>query len=168
MDGSTNPRLLVVIVNYRTAELALECLRALAGEAAGLPGLRAVVVDNASGDDSVDRLAVAVSEYHWAALLSLTENRGFSAGNNAAIRPALAAAQPPDYVLLLNPDTVVRPGAIAELLAFMEAHPQVGLAGARLEEPDGTPQRSAFRFPTVLGELESGTRLGVFTRLLSR
>ena len=106
----TNPRLLVVIVNYRTAELTLDCLRSLAAEAAALPGLRAVVVDNASGDDSVDRLAAAVSEYRWATFLPLAENRGFSAGNNAAIRPALAAADPPDYVLLLNPDTVVRPG----------------------------------------------------------
>ena len=80
----------------------------------------------------------------------------------------LAAAEPPDYILLLNPDTVVRPGAIVELLQFMEASPKVGLTGARLEEPDGTPQRSAFRFPTVLGELENGVRLGVLTRLLSR
>src|SRR6266478_1279109 len=100
MDDSTNPRLLVVIVNYRTAELALECLRALAGEAAALPGLRAVIVDNASGDDSVKRLAAAVSEHDWATFLPLAENRGFSAGNNAAIRPALASAEPPDYILL--------------------------------------------------------------------
>jgi N-acetylglucosaminyl-diphospho-decaprenol L-rhamnosyltransferase len=168
MDNSTNPRLLVAIVNYRTAELALDCLRALAGEAAALPGLRAIVVDNASGDDSVERIHAAVSEYDWTKFLPLADNRGFSAGNNAAIRPALAAAEPPDYVLLLNPDTVVRPGAIAELLTFMESNSHVGLAGARLEDPDGTPQRSAFRFPTVLGELENGMRLGALTRLLSR
>ncbi len=168
MDNVNNPRLLVVIVNFRAAELTLDCLRALAGEVAALPGLRAVVVDNASGDGSADRLAAAVQEYPWATVRPLAENRGFSAGNNAAIRPALAAADPPDYVLLLNPDTVVRSGAITELLRFMESHPEVGLAGARLEEPDGTPQTSAFRFPTVLGELENGTRLGVLTRLLSR
>jgi N-acetylglucosaminyl-diphospho-decaprenol L-rhamnosyltransferase len=157
-----------VIVNYRTAELTIGCLRALGGEVAAAPGLRAAVVDNASGDDSVDRLTAAVKKYDWVALLPLVENRGFSAGNNAAIRPALAAAEPPDYVLLLNPDTVVRPGAIAALLTFMEAHPKVGLTGARLEDADGTPQRSAFRFPSVLGEMENGARLGVLSRVLSR
>jgi N-acetylglucosaminyl-diphospho-decaprenol L-rhamnosyltransferase len=168
VDPVTHRRLLVVIVNYGTADLALDCLHALADEAVALPGLRAVIVDNASGDDSAERLAVATTEYAWASFLPLAENRGFSAGNNAAIRPAFASADPPDYVLLLNPDTVIRPGAVADLLQFMEAHRDVGLAGARLEDPDGTPQRSAFRFPTVLGELENGTRLGVLTRALSR
>ena len=73
--------------------------------------------------------------------------------------PALASGDPPRYILLLNPDTVVRPGAVAALLAFMDAHPGVGIAGSRLEFPDGRPQRSAFRFPTPLGELEGGLRL---------
>jgi GT2 family glycosyltransferase len=168
MGDVAQPHLLVVIVNYQTADLTLDCLRSLVPEPAALPGLRAVVVDNASGDDSVDRLTDAALDRPWAAVLPLAENSGFSAGNNAAIRPALAAADPPDYVLLLNPDTVVRPGAVTELMRFMDAHPEVGLAGPRLEEPDGTAQRSAFRFPSVLGELESGTRLGVLTRVLSR
>jgi hypothetical protein len=166
-----NHRLLVVVVNYRTADLALDCLRSLAAEAAALPGLRATVVDNASGDGSADRLAAAIRAEgwdRWATVLPLAENRGFSAGNNAAVRPALAAADPPHAVLLLNPDTVVRPGAVTELLRFLADHPDVGLVGPRLEDPDGTPQRSAFRFPTVLGELENGVRLGVLTRLLSR
>jgi GT2 family glycosyltransferase len=163
-----NSRLLVVIVNYRTADLAVVGLRALAPDAAALPRLRAVVVDNASGDGSVDRLATAARDYPWATVLPLAENRGFSAGNNAAIRPALASADRPDYVVLLNPDAEVRPGAVTELVGFMESHPDVGLAGARLEDPDGTPQRSAFRFPTVLGELENGVRLGLLTRLLSK
>src|SRR5205807_511372 len=91
MSPLTHPRLLVVVVNYRTADLALDCLHALAGEAAALPGLRAVVVDNASGDDSADRLTAAVHDYPWATVLPLAENRGFSAGNNAAIRPGRAA-----------------------------------------------------------------------------
>jgi GT2 family glycosyltransferase len=89
-------------------------------------------------------------------------------GNNAAIRPALAAAEPPRYVLLLNPDTIVRPGALRALVEFMESRLDVGIAGGRLEEPDGTPQRSAFRFPSMLGELEGGLRLGPASRLLSR
>jgi GT2 family glycosyltransferase len=78
------------------------------------------------------------------------------------------ASDPPRYVLLLNPDTIVRPGALRELFAFMEDRPDVGIAGSRLEGPDGTPQRSAFRFPSILGELEGGVRLGLLSRLLSR
>jgi len=163
----TDTRLLVVIINYRTADLTLDCLHSLAGEAAALPGLRAVVVDSASADGSAERLSAAIDSYPWATFLPLAENRGFAASNNAAIGPALAAAHPPRYILLLNPDTAVRPGAIRELLRFIEAHPEVGLAGPRLENPDGAPQRSAFRFPSVLGELEDGARLGVLTRLLA-
>lgn len=159
--------LAVVIVNYRTAALAVDCLRALAGEVAALPSCRVTVVDNASGDGSAETLHAAVRAHgwDWAAVLALPENRGFAAGNNAALR-----AEPPipDYVLLLNPDTVVRPGAVGELVAFMDRHPAVGIAGSRLEDPDGTPQRSAFRFPTVAGELEGGLRLGAVTRWLGR
>jgi GT2 family glycosyltransferase len=56
----------------------------------------------------------------------------------------------PDYLLLLNADTVVLPGAIEALAAFLEAHPRVGVVGPRLLNPDGTTQPAAFRFPTLL------------------
>jgi GT2 family glycosyltransferase len=160
--------LLVVIVNYRTADLTLDCLESLQEEVHSVSGTRVVVVDNASGDDSVARLEAAVRTRGWASIEPLERNRGFAAGNNAAIRPVLAAANPPRYVLLLNPDTIVRPGALRALVDFMDSRPDVGIAGSRLEEPDGTPQRSAFRFPSVLGELEGGLRLGAASRLLGR
>ena len=163
--------LLVVIVNFRTADLTIDCLGSLEGEAAGLPGMRAVVTDNGSGDDSVARLGAAVRENGWggwATIEPLDKNGGFAFGNNAAIRPALASDGPPRYVLMLNPDTVVRPGAVATLLEFMDGRPDVGIAGSRLEEPDGTPQLSSFRFHTILSELDRGLRLGVVSRLLSR
>lgn len=163
--------LLIVIVNYRTAAMVVDCLRSLEPELAGLAGARVVVTDNASGDDSVQCLKRAVVDQgwgDWVTIQPLDRNGGFAAGNNAAIRPALASAEPPEFVLLLNPDTIVRPGAIATLVGFLKAHPEVGLAGARLEEPDGSPQVSAFRFPTVLGELENGFRFGPLSRLLRR
>jgi GT2 family glycosyltransferase len=69
---------------------------------------------------------------------------------------------------LLNPDTVVRRGALRALVDFMDANRSAGIAGSRLEDPDGTPQRSAFRFPTELGELESMARVGLVSRLLDR
>jgi GT2 family glycosyltransferase len=74
----------------------------------------------------------------------------------------------PPYVLLLNPDTIVHPGAIDELVKFMDAHPQVGIAGSRLEDPDGTGQISAFKFPSVASELERGCKLGFVSRLLRK
>jgi len=117
------PTLLVVIVNYRTADLVIDCLRSIEAEIAGHPGRRVVVTDNASGDGSVDRIAGAIAEQGWggwAELMPLAGNGGFASGNNAAIRPALAGDDPPRYVLLLNPDTVARPGAIAALLDFLE------------------------------------------------
>jgi N-acetylglucosaminyl-diphospho-decaprenol L-rhamnosyltransferase len=162
-------RLLIVIVNFRTASLTIDCLGSLAGEVPAIAGARVVVTDNASGDDSAQSLAQAIADNgwaQWASLLPLDRNGGFAYGNNAGIRPALESSDPPEYVLLLNPDTIVRLGAIQQLVAFMDAHPKVGIAGSRLEHPDGTPQRSAFRFHSIGSEFESGMRLGFVSRIL--
>jgi N-acetylglucosaminyl-diphospho-decaprenol L-rhamnosyltransferase len=164
-------RLLIVIVNYRTADLTIDCLRSVRDEVTALSGARVVVTDNASGDDSAERIALAIFNNawrDWVQFVPLDRNGGFAYGNNAAIRPALVSNDPPDYVLLLNPDTVARAGAIGALLDFMDAHLHVGIAGSRLEHPDGTPQQSAFRFPSALAELEGGMRLGLITPMLRR
>jgi GT2 family glycosyltransferase len=159
----------IVIVNYRTPDLVIDCLRSLADEVQGETNWRVVVVENDSGDDSAARIQKAIQAEQWnawAEVLPLDRNAGFAGGNNAALRVLLALPQPPDYLLLLNPDTVVRPGAVRTLLDFMERHPRVGIAGSRLEYPDGTSQRSAFRFPSVASEFEGGVRLGFVSRLL--
>ena len=91
---------------------------------------------------------------------------GFTGGTNVILRPALRSADPPQYVMLLNADTVVRPNSLRALVDFMDRHPKVGIAGSRLEDPDGTPQRSAFRFHSPLGEFESSVKLGLVSRLL--
>lgn len=164
-------RLLIVIINYRTAALVTECLRSLSGEITSLPDVRVVVTDNASGDASIEQIARTITQEHWADWAStqpLPRNGGFAYGNNRAIEPALHSETPPQYVLLLNPDTTIHPGAIGELLSFMDGHPNVGIAGSRLEDPDGTPQRSAFRFPTIFSEIDNGLRLGPVSRLLDR
>ncbi|TAJ01877.1 MAG: glycosyltransferase family 2 protein [Planctomycetota bacterium] len=169
-DAACSPaRLLVVIVNYGTPELTIDCLRSLRAEVTALGGTRVVVSDNASGDDSVERIAGAIAEHgwqHWVTLLPLERNGGFAYGNNAAIAPALASADPPAYVLLLNSDTVVRAGALGALLEFMDARPDVGIAGSRLEDADGTHQHSRYRFLSFWTELDSGLKLGIVTRLL--
>lgn len=162
---------LVVIVNYRTPILTVNCLRSLASEMPSLPNTGVVVVDNASGDNSVEMIQQAIVTEGWSAwatLLSSDYNGGFSYGNNFAIRPALASDTPPDYIWLLNSDTEIRPGALHALLEFMQAHGKVGICGSRFEEPDGTVWPIAFRFPSILSELENGFRLGLLSKLLSR
>lgn len=160
----------IVITNYRTGELVVECLRSLTAEVERVPGTRVIVVDNASPDDSVERIRAAIRAEGWsgwASLMPLDRNGGFAFGNNAAIRAVLAAAEPPAYVFLLNPDTVARPGAVGALVEFMEAHADVGIAGSRLEDPDGQVQSSAHRVHSPLTELENGARLGIVSRLLA-
>ena len=168
---TSHPSVLVVIVNYRTPQLTIDCLQSLVGEMAHLPHLQVAVVDNDSGDDSAEAIPAAIAQAHWqdwASFQALERNGGFAYGNNAVIKAALQSPQPPDYVLLLNPDTLVRPGALRTLVEFLEQHPEVGIAGSRLEDRDGTAQHSAFRFHTFWSELDQGLALGLVTTLLSR
>jgi GT2 family glycosyltransferase len=164
-------KLLVVIVNYRVASLVVECLRSIETEIERSPGndVQVAVCENGSGDDSADIIRMAVEKNGWSAWCRLKisgKNLGFTGGNNLLIRPEIGSRVPPTYVLLLNPDTLVRPGAFSALTDFMDGHPNVGIAGSRLEDSDGTPQRSAFRFSSPLGELERNIGFGPLSRLL--
>jgi N-acetylglucosaminyl-diphospho-decaprenol L-rhamnosyltransferase len=166
-------KLLTIIVNYKTADLTIDALASVAGEISANPAYRLIVVENDSQDGSAERLETAIASNGWGAwarLIRAERNGGFAYGNNVAIHAVETEPDGgrPTYVHLLNPDTVVRPGAIAALVEFMDSHPQVGIAGSRLEEPDGRAQVSAFRFPGVLSELEEGMRLGVVSRVLDR
>jgi N-acetylglucosaminyl-diphospho-decaprenol L-rhamnosyltransferase len=161
--------LLVIILNYRTPDLTMACLRSLEAERV-LAG-RVVVVDNDSRDGSVPRLQSQVKEAGWEGwvhVLALPRNGGFAYGINAAIEWARRSPNPPEFVLLLNPDTVVLPGAVGALIEFMLATPEASIAGSRLEDMNGTGQRSAFRFHTIWSELEGALRVGVVSRLLAR
>jgi N-acetylglucosaminyl-diphospho-decaprenol L-rhamnosyltransferase len=161
---------LVVIVNYRTPELTVNCLRSLVPDLPFLPNTQVIVVDNDSGDDSLEviqQAIVAEGWGDWATLLPSNHNGGFSYGNNVAIRLALNSDNPSDYIWLLNSDTEIRSGALHRLLEFMQTRNHVGICGSRFEEPDGTVWPIAFRFPSILSELENGFRLGVVSQLLS-
>ena len=164
-------QLLVVIVNYRTAALTIDCLRSLEPQIRRMRDAHVVVTDNQSPDDSVPQIGDAIRTHgweEWLTLLPLPRNGGFAYGNNEGIRPALSSNRPPRYVLLLNPDTVVRPGALQPMIDFLDSHPRVGIVGSRLEHPNGDAQRSAFRFPSVLSEFEGGVRVGLVSRLLRK
>ena len=161
--------ILVVIVNYRTAGLTIECLRSLAPEIAENPRTAVVVVDNASDDGSAEAISTAIEAEHWgtwATLVRAPVNGGFAYGNNVALRPALASDQPPDFVWMLNPDTCVRPSAMSELVVFLRTHPQAGIVGSSIELEDGTLWPHAFRFPSLWSELATALRLRVVGAML--
>ena len=163
-------KLLVVIVSYRVTDLTIDCLRSLSGEIGRVPGTRVAVCENGTGGDAADRLRRAIDENGWDSWVDLTviyPNRGFTGGNNAVIRPALESDDPPEYVLLLNADTIVQEHALDALVAFMDAHPGVGIAGSMLISPDGTVESTPFRFPGIATELDRGLRLGIVSKLLS-
>ena len=132
----------IVTVSYNVSGLLAECLRAVYDSLAG-SALRfeVWVIDNASKDDSVERVR---REFPQAQLVANEQNRGFAAANNQGIRLSRGC-----FVLLLNPDTRVLGRAIETLIAFMEATPRAGMVGARLLHNDGSFQHSAFGFPTL-------------------
>lgn len=156
-----------IIVNYKSAKLTLRALEALDVERKNPElDLRVVVVENDSGDAQV--LARGIEErFSELAMLALSpKNGGFGAGNNFGLRYAHDAGLRPRYVHFVNPDTEVRPGAVLELVRFLEAHPKAGIAGGAFEHEDGTPWRIGFRFPSWLSELEGGAHLGLVSRIL--
>jgi GT2 family glycosyltransferase len=142
----------VVIVSYRCEDLLRDCLASLvANPPAG--GLNIHVVDNASGDGTAEMVR---REFPQVELTVNPTNAGFSRANN----PALARGDTP-YALVLNPDTRVTAGALQRLVELMDAHPEVGIAGPRLELEDGTMDHASRRsFPTPLSALGHFTGLG--------
>lgn len=164
-------RLLAVIVNYRTARMTADALGALVPELRAIPGARGVVVDNDSRDGSYESLRDAIASQGWSDVLGVVRsdrNGGFGYGNNFAIREALRAAAPPEYVYLLNSDAFPDPGSIRRLLEFMDATPRAGIAGSYIHGPDGTPHPTAFRYPSWISEFEAPLGIGWVTWKLNR
>ena len=140
----------IVIVNWNTGALLAKCMQSLAQLPAEEQGLIGVVyvVDNASRDDSFAQAQAAVageSAVHWQFIAS-EKNLGFSGGNNLAIQNIPVGSQAP-HVLLLNPDTEVRPGALRAVLQVLEDKAEVGIVGPKLVNPDGSLQPSVRPFP---------------------
>lgn len=169
VDQATyDDRITAVIVNYRTPDMALDCLAALAAERERLPGLRAILVDGGSGDESADRLAAGLAgspHASWTTLLPLAVNGGFGWANNQAIRRALRQPDAADFVYLVNPDAMIEPGALAALVAALRGAPDAASAGSQLIGPQGRAVGSAFRFPTIAGEFFRGASTPLLERL---
>lgn len=148
-------RVAVVIVNYRGADMVIAGLAALVAELAQFERGVAVIVDNASPGDDADRIERFLADFPGRETVRLVRspvNGGFSYGNNVGFRAIEALDWQPDAIMLLNPDTTLRPGAIRALAATMETRPRAGVVGAQLEDEEGTPTGSAFCFPSMMGE----------------
>jgi N-acetylglucosaminyl-diphospho-decaprenol L-rhamnosyltransferase len=159
----------VVIVSYKSAALTVESLRSVAAERS-TPGfqIRAIVVDNASGDaPSIDEAIELNGWRSWVTLVTAAKNGGFAYGNNLGIARAYED-RIPSYIYLLNPDAQVRSGAIGSLVRFLESHPEVGIAGSSFENFDGSDWPIAFHFPSMMSEMLQGMELGPLMRLFSR
>jgi N-acetylglucosaminyl-diphospho-decaprenol L-rhamnosyltransferase len=148
------PLLEIVIVSAgRGRELVRDCLRSLERHPLRQGAMGVWLVDNASPDGTAEAVR---SEFPWVRLEALGRNAGFSVANNIALRASTAP-----YLLLLNPDTEVREGALDHMLDLMRERPEVGMAGCRLVLRDGSFDHAAKRsFPTPLSALAHFTGIG--------
>ncbi|MGB9797486.1 MAG: glycosyltransferase family 2 protein [bacterium] len=150
----------VVIVNWNAGEYLPRCLESIFGQ--GMDS-EVILVDNASTDGSERR---AKKLFPQIKLIEMGENRGYSAGCNAGIKEAKG-----EFILILNPDTVVLPGAFSHLIEFARKNPKAGIIGPQMIGFDGKVQMSCRRFPSYETGLFRGTfleRLMPRSRTLSR
>lgn len=134
-------KLSVIIVSYKVKFYLEQCLLAVKKATAGIES-EIYVVDNHSNDGSVEFIAERFPDIN---LISSNHNNGFSRANNIAIRQCSG-----EYVLLLNPDTIVGERSIKEVLKFMDAHPKAGGVGVKMLNADGSCAKESRRgVPTV-------------------
>ncbi len=125
----------VIIVNYNTRELLLACVQSVLDNAGEVP-VEIIVVDNASHDGSAEALS---QNYPDVTLISSSKNLGFSAANNLAFSKSNG-----EFILVLNPDTVMPRGSLGELVDFLKEHKDVGIVAPQLVGKDDRPQISSF------------------------
>lgn len=155
----------IIVVNWNTRDLLAQCLSSVfssqstsgeqdqtaTGDNVGLQAgdrprsTEVFVVDNASSDGSAEMVR---KRFPQVRLIENRENMGFARANNQAIRESSGR-----FVLLLNSDTIVQPGALSWMVAFMETHGEAGIVGGNILNADGTRQYCFARFPTLLSEI---------------
>ncbi len=144
----------IIIVNWNVKDLLRDCLNSLleAGRADPNLTMDIIVVDSASSDGSVEMVR---TEFPDLPLIASDENLGYARGNNVGVEVATGR-----YLFLLNPDTVVHPTALTEMVTYLDQHPEVGALGPQLLWPDETIQSSRRRFPTHGSLFWESTLLG--------
>ena len=138
----SEPAVTVVIVSWNTREHLVACLRSVAVAGQALP-IETIVVDNGSADGSAEAAAATGVQ-----VIRNAENRGFAAAVNQGLSVARGR-----HALLLNPDARLPERAIADLAAYLDATPDVGIVGAALRDPDGRRQQSVAEIPSLATEL---------------
>lgn len=131
----------IIIVSYNTKELLINCLHSIFRKSFNID-FEVIVVDNASFDDSAKEVKKNFPEIK---LITNRRNVGFSKANNQAFKICKG-----EYILLLNPDTVVLSNVLKTMVNFMSKNPKCGVLGCKILNPDLTLQRSCFKFPTLL------------------
>lgn len=138
----------VVVLSWNTRELTLACLDSIERELLA-PGrgahslqIETIVVDNGSEDGTAEAVRARAP---WAETIALPGNLGFAAGNNVALRRARGR-----HALLLNSDTAITREAVLRCVAYLDAHPDVGVVGPQLLHPDGRLQNSIHVYPSLL------------------
>ncbi len=170
MMQSGTPRVLVIVLNYRTPQMTLRAVQAALADMEGLDA-ELVMVDNASGDGSADVLAQEIHARGWnegnrVRLIVSPVNGGFGAGNNIGLKAGMSDGTAPDYYYLLNSDAFPDGGCLGRLLGHLENNPKAGFAGSHVRGEDNLDHTTAFRFPSIAGEFEGAARFGPITRAL--
>lgn len=167
----SNPReeIAVIVVNYRTADLAIAAVESVRAQDDGGRRVTVHLVDNASPGGDAGVFVRAHGDRGWSDEVRLyleTENHGFGCGNNVVLEALARAETPPDKVFLLNPDARLENDAVAILASALDADPGAAAAGAALKDETGQPRSGAFRFPSMAGEIVRIINFGPLDRLL--
>ena len=158
-------KIVISIINYRTGDLTRACAQSVLEDLGEIDG-DIVIVDNASGDGSAELLADWIDtlpEDSPVRLIRSDTNSGFSGGHNQSFRAVEA-----EYYLVLNSDSVLRPGFLARMIAVADANPQAGLISPSILNERDEPQVGAFRFHSPLSELMRAAKTGPLDKLLAR
>ena len=169
LSNDTAADVSVIIVNYGTADLALEAVKTVLDHGDRVRDIH--LVDNASPGNDADVMAREIAARGWGDRVRLhaeKTNHGFGRGNNLVLEKLIRETAPPDKVFLLNPDARLGNAAIDVLAAFLDANPDVGAAGARIEKPDHVPVTAAFRFPSLISTFSDAVSFGPLSRLCAR
>ncbi len=155
-------KLAIVVLNYRTPTLVIDCLRSFEAEIV-LGRDCVVVVDNCSGDNSAELIqsAITAEQWTWATLIRAPANNGFSAGNNVGMQAISAEAY-----FLVNSDTLARPGVLDTLHTALINYPAAGIISPRLEWPNGDGQISCFHYNSPASEFLEAAKTGPISKLM--
>lgn len=134
----------VIIVNWKVRDLLEQSLKSILLNKDGL-SLEIYVVDNDSRDGTSEMIMM---EYPEIKVIAMPRNLGFAKANNIAIKQAKG-----EYIFLLNPDTEVKPNFFKNIYDYMETHPEVGIAGPKILNEDGSIQQSIRRLPDIFSQI---------------